>query len=876
MTLSVVIPVHNAREELEQCLRALREGERQPDEIIVVDDASTDDSARIAQSYEARVLVLNHTSHGPAVARNRGAAMAEADVIVFLDADVVVHPDTLARIEHHFATEPDVAALFGSYDDHPSAPGIISRYYNLRHHWTHQHGATEANTFWSGCGAIRRPIFLQTGGFDESYARPSVEDIALGRRLRTAGHRIRLCPNVQVTHLKKWTLRSWLQTDIWGRAVPWTQMLIREGNSLPNDLNLDWKSRASAVLSWLFVLFLFMGCQQKLFWLAALGALIFAIGCNWRLLRFFARQGGMGFALGAGLCHGLYFLYSSATFAFVSLDEKVRFNPQRLQRTAFLCLLVAALLKGIAWSLIVPPWQAPDEPQHYLYGFEIGRQHTTHIVTDSNVPSDAWQLATLSPHYKFVPGQQLNLSDPKAVESAIIKLDNDKTERVRDDGRLLFVRGFERFHPPGYFLAVAGVLEPLKEAGIRRELMAARWLSVLLGVLTVALSVGIGREIWPRRDGFPLLLGILVAFQPMNAFTQATVTNDAALITVFTVLLLLLLRVMRCGMSIGRGVALGAVLTLGLMTKMSFACAVPLVVSLLLWRLWREKQVISRRKIAPSKLGRVALGWTVALVLPAVVATPWYVQTLKGGNSKLIQSSFTNANQLPRRVPTQGYSTSWEKRLRWQFIASTPARDVVNYTRVTISYWGNFGWVNVRVPSALWIFLLLVSIGIIVIVPRRLMREKKLLPLQQRRALWWLGFGTLALVAFYVFVDWRTRLSTGSGFGLRGGYYLPAIAGQMAWLMMASETINRNRWRFEWGLGFAMVLLNFYCLFGVVGFNFYGTGAPWQVAERAAILQPVNHVFISLVCGGMITTSALLLTALRDLLKTKISSSVTI
>ncbi len=865
MKISVVVPVHNACGELVHCLRALGEGERLADEIIVVDDASTDDSARVAHECGARVLGLPDKAHGPAVARNRGAAVATGDLVVFLDADVVVHPDTLALIEGQFNSSPEVAALFGSYDDHPTEPGVISRYYNLRHHWTHQHGTPEASTFWSGCGAIRRAIFVQVGGFDESYARPSVEDIALGRSLRLAGHRIRLCPDVQVTHLKRWTLRSWLQTDIIGRAIPWTQMLLREGNSLPNDLNLDWKSRASAILSWLFVLLLFMGFGQKLFLFAAPLALLGVVGCNWPLLRFFARRGGMGFAVGAGLCHVLYFLYSSGTFALVSFNEKVCFNQARLQRTALLWLLFAALLKGVAWSLIVPPWQAPDEPQHYLYGFEIGRQRTTNIVISGEVPADAWQLATLSPHYKYTPGLQLNLSNREAIGRALAKLDNDRTERVRDDGRLIFVRGFERFHPPGYFLTLAAVLQPLKDAGVRRELLAARWLSVILGVLTVAFSVGIGREIWPRRAGWPLLLGILVAFQPMNAFTQATVTNDAALIAAFTALLWLGLRVMRCGMTVGRGVALGVVLTAGLMVKMSFACAVPLVGSLLLWRLWREKRVLARRPIALPRASLVTLGWIVALVLPAVIATPWYVQTLRGGSSTLIQSSFVNGGDQPRRALPSASTVpmSWEKRVRFQLLGSMPVRDAVNYTRVVVSYWGNFGWVNVRVPSALWISLLLATIGIIVAVPRRLLREKKI-PRQQRRALWWLGAATLALVVFYVFVDWRTRLSTRGGFGLRGGYYLPAIAGQMAWLLVAAEALAGKKWRFEWGLGFAMVLLNFYCLFGVVGFAYYGTGNPWQVAERAAILQPVSPTFIWLVYSGMVTATAILLVALRD------------
>ena len=86
-----------------------------------------------------------------------------------------------------------------------------------------------ATTFWSGCGAVRRSLFLDMGGFDESYARPCIEDIELGARLTRSGHAIVLRKSMQVTHLKKWTFWSMLKSDIWDRAVPWTNLVLREG-----------------------------------------------------------------------------------------------------------------------------------------------------------------------------------------------------------------------------------------------------------------------------------------------------------------------------------------------------------------------------------------------------------------------------------------------------------------------------------------------------------------------------------------------------------------------------------------------------------------------------------------------------------------------
>src|SRR5690606_34908923 len=136
------------------------------------------------------------------------------DVLVFVDADVVVHGDALARMAAPFDREPALHALFGSYDDDPRCSDIPSRYKNLLHHYVHQHGRPLASSFWAGCGAVKRTAFVAMSGFDERYERPSVEDIELGLRLFRAGMAIRLCPEIQATHLKHWTLMNLWRTDI--------------------------------------------------------------------------------------------------------------------------------------------------------------------------------------------------------------------------------------------------------------------------------------------------------------------------------------------------------------------------------------------------------------------------------------------------------------------------------------------------------------------------------------------------------------------------------------------------------------------------------------------------------------------------------------
>ncbi len=249
LTMSIIVPVRDRSEHLRQCLVALTNSSRKAEQIVVVDDCSTDDSVEIALAFGANVVRLSGPAHGPAGARNRGAELSSSDILVFVDSDVIVHPDALGRIERQFLGDAGLSALFGAYDDKPIDQSFVSTYRNLLHHHVHRHSRAEASTFWAGCGAIRRDVFSSVGGFDESHL--FLEDVELGLRLRALEHRILLCPDVQGIHQKRWGFWQMVRTDVAHRAVPWTRLVLRTG-SLPDELNLGYRHRFSAIAAWLF------------------------------------------------------------------------------------------------------------------------------------------------------------------------------------------------------------------------------------------------------------------------------------------------------------------------------------------------------------------------------------------------------------------------------------------------------------------------------------------------------------------------------------------------------------------------------------------------------------------------------------------------
>jgi GT2 family glycosyltransferase len=314
--VSVIVPAYNNPDELSQCLSALQTATSADTELIVVDDASNDDVSSTAARFGARFLRLARNA-GPAAARNHGARHARGQILFFVDADIVVPNDAIGRIQTLFDSHGEIAAVFGSYDARPAAPGLVSRYRNLLHHFVHQTGKVEAATFWAGCGAVRRPAFDRVSGFDERrFPHPSIEDIELGYRLRRAGYRILLDKSLQCMHLKRWTLRSIIHTDVIRRAIPWSRLILESGEA-PDDLNVSGSQKASVALIGLAGLFLLMSLARLELLMLAVGCVAVTIILNRDLYAFFRRAGGISFAAACIPLHLLYFMYCGLSYHYV-------------------------------------------------------------------------------------------------------------------------------------------------------------------------------------------------------------------------------------------------------------------------------------------------------------------------------------------------------------------------------------------------------------------------------------------------------------------------------------------------------------------------------------------------------------------------------
>ena len=322
LTMSVVMPVYNGLHYLRKSLPPLLTNrDTELVEVLVVDDGSTDGSGDFARSCGARVI--SSGGHlGPAGARNVALRQARGQIVLFVDADVVVHPETLGRVLRAFP-DPETVAVFGSYDANPVDRGFGSQYMNLRHHYVHQQPSEDAQTFWAGLGAARRDALLAVGGFDaERYRPPSIEDIDLGRRLREAGGRIRRRPEIQATHLKRWSCRDVIYEDIVSRGLPWARLMMEHPGAF-TDLNVQTSERWKAVLA-LSMLLSAIAATAGIgpLWLPLVLFIVAAIA-NRALMVVFARAGGWWLATRGILFHQLYYLYSGAIYVVSSIRHRL-------------------------------------------------------------------------------------------------------------------------------------------------------------------------------------------------------------------------------------------------------------------------------------------------------------------------------------------------------------------------------------------------------------------------------------------------------------------------------------------------------------------------------------------------------------------------
>jgi glycosyltransferase involved in cell wall biosynthesis len=306
--LSIIIPVHNGGETIGRCLSSIVDSTYTDFEIIVVDDGSSDNTAEIVAQFPCRLIRLTNTG-GAARARNYGAECARGKYLFFTDSDIMIQRDTLQKIVEILDGDTGYHAVIGSYTKHTPVRNFLSVFKNYCHHFTHQKSREEALTFWTGCGGIERRIFLKQEGFAESFTSASIEDIEFGYRLSRQGYRIKLEKSIQVAHLKRYTLRSLIRSDVFNRAVPWTKLML-DSHTFQSDLNTTLANAISVFTVQLIPVTIILSLYYENFLHVVFAEMVLFSMCNLDFYYFLIRNDDFSFSLKSVAMSFVYFYYS--------------------------------------------------------------------------------------------------------------------------------------------------------------------------------------------------------------------------------------------------------------------------------------------------------------------------------------------------------------------------------------------------------------------------------------------------------------------------------------------------------------------------------------------------------------------------------------
>jgi len=296
--ISIVIPVRNGARALEDCLAAACAAALPANEVVVVDDGSTDESAAIAARHPCHLVRLG-AGRGASAARNAGAAAARGDVLFFTDADCILGPQTLARAAAALDAAGPRSVIGGTYETRPFDPGFFPAFQAVFVNYHETRRPVDPDYVATHALAIRTADFRASGGFDEQFL-PILEDVEFCHRLRRAGFRLRMDPGVQVRHCFGFGLLGSLKNA--ARKVRyWTRYSLRNRDLFADSGTASRGLKIAGVLAGLCWICLAAAALLRLpaLLLPVPLLVLAAVAANGGLVRAFLSAGGPLFATGA-------------------------------------------------------------------------------------------------------------------------------------------------------------------------------------------------------------------------------------------------------------------------------------------------------------------------------------------------------------------------------------------------------------------------------------------------------------------------------------------------------------------------------------------------------------------------------------------------
>lgn len=317
--ISIIIPNHNGGATIGECLKAAFESDYENFEVVVVDDASSDDSVEIINNYPAKLIELKEHA-GVSVARNTGARNASDNVLLFIDADCLLEKDALALVGESISDKGPV--IGGTYTKIPyDSENFFSIFQSIFINYNETR-VPEPDYIAAHCLAIKRSVFEEAGGFiEDSYmgVAAGVEDVELSHRLRRAGHSLKMNPDILVKHIFNFNFSKSMK-NAFKKSRVWTMYSLNNRDAFKDSgtASRGLKFDVFAYFTGMFLALLYIaGANTALSGILVLAAINVVL--NRGLLAAFYSAKGLLFTLGAGAYYFLVYPLAVGFGAFAGI-----------------------------------------------------------------------------------------------------------------------------------------------------------------------------------------------------------------------------------------------------------------------------------------------------------------------------------------------------------------------------------------------------------------------------------------------------------------------------------------------------------------------------------------------------------------------------
>jgi 4-amino-4-deoxy-L-arabinose transferase-like glycosyltransferase len=429
-------------------------------------------------------------------------------------------------------------------------------------------------------------------------------------------------------------------------------------------------------------------------------------------------------------------------------------------------ILTVVLIVGLAWALLVPPWQAPDAPQHFAYAQSLAERFALPVDQRRRALSSAQSAADLAvgaSNEAFYP----DVVKPDWSAAGYARyLASARSDPSRSNGGGTTNASA---NPPLYYLYADLAYWPTESSNAFDSLYAIQIWGIALLLLTATGAWLLAGEVLGHRRLAQLACAAVAGLIPQETFISTSVNPDALLVALWTLALWLGARVIVRGAQRRDAVALCAVTAAAILTKATaYALVPPVLLALLIG--WRRRPAAERRAMLRP------LGFALLALIVPVLAWVGYAKATGHSVVNGIGAS-PGAHAQPFNV-RQFVDYVWQFYLpRLPFMTRFP-EDVSLSLPLPVYYfwiregWGVFGWLDVVMPA--WVYGVLVAISALIVFPALALLAR----FRDRLRLELADFFALALVALLGLLhvsDYRSIIA-GDGPLVQGRYLLPLVA----------------------------------------------------------------------------------------------------